>query len=36
MPHVKTFAIAVVASFVAIAVINRVAFLKSIAYPTAA
>lgn len=34
MPHVKTIAIAFVTTFVAVAIINRVAALKAIAYPT--
>lgn len=35
MPHVKTVLISFAVAVAAIAIVNRVAFLKSIAYPTA-
>lgn len=36
MPHVKTILISFACTFAAIAIINRVAALKAIAYPTVA
>jgi hypothetical protein len=35
MSHLKTFAISFAVAFATIAIVNRVAALKSIAYPTA-
>ena len=36
MPHVKTVLITAAVAFAVVAIVNRVAALKAIAYPTAA